>query len=48
MVSVDTWQGHEADKAMLTLIPCNRRQWEPLPYREMPFHKNVERDGMLV
>ena len=34
--------------AMLTLITYNRRQWESLPYREMPFHKNVERDGVLV
>jgi predicted nucleotidyltransferase len=34
--------------AMLTLVTYNRRQWESLPYREMPFHKNIERDGVLV
>jgi predicted nucleotidyltransferase len=34
--------------AMLTLVTYDRRQWESLPYREMPFHKNVERDGVLV
>ncbi len=34
--------------AMLTLVTYNRRQWESLPYREMPFHKNVERDGVIV
>lgn len=34
--------------AMLTLVTYNRRQWESLPYREMPLHKNVERDGVIV
>lgn len=34
--------------AMLTLVTYNRRQWESLPYKEMPFHKNVERDGVIV
>ena len=34
--------------AMLTLVTYDRRRWESLPYREMPFHKNVERDGVLV
>jgi len=34
--------------AMLTLITYNRRQWESLPYREMPFHENVERDGVAL
>jgi predicted nucleotidyltransferase len=34
--------------AMLTLVTYNRRQWESLPYREMPYHKNVERDGVIV
>jgi len=34
--------------AMLTLVTYNRRQWESLPYEEMPFHKNVERDGVIV
>jgi hypothetical protein len=35
-------------EAMLTVVTYNRRQWESVPYREMPFHKNVERDGVLV
>ncbi|MEN6336184.1 MAG: nucleotidyltransferase domain-containing protein [Phycisphaerales bacterium] len=34
--------------AMLTLVTYDRRRWESLPYTEMPFHKNVERDGVLV
>ncbi|MHC4518752.1 MAG: nucleotidyltransferase domain-containing protein [Planctomycetota bacterium] len=34
--------------AMLTLITYNRRQWGSLPYREMPFHENVERDGVTL
>lgn len=34
--------------AMLTVVTYNRHQWESLPYREMPFHKNVDRDGVLV
>jgi predicted nucleotidyltransferase len=33
---------------MLTLVTYDRRRWESLPYREMPFHKNVERDGVRV
>lgn len=35
-------------EAMLTLVTYNRRQWESLPYREMPFHENVERDGVAL
>ena len=34
--------------AMLTLITYNRRQWDSPPYREMPFHQNVERDGVIA
>ena len=34
--------------AMLTLVTYNRRQWDSLPYREMPFRKNVERDGVIA
>jgi predicted nucleotidyltransferase len=34
--------------AMLTLVTYERRRWESLPYREMPFRKNVERDGVLA
>ena len=35
-------------EAMLTVVTYDRRQWESSPYREMPFHKNVERDGVIV
>lgn len=34
--------------AMMTLITYHRRRWESLPHREMPFHKNVERDGVVL
>jgi predicted nucleotidyltransferase len=34
--------------AMLTLVTYNRRQWDSFPHRDMPFRKNVERDGVLV
>jgi predicted nucleotidyltransferase len=34
--------------AMLTLVTYNRQQWESIPYREMPFHKNIERDGVVL
>lgn len=34
--------------AMLTLVTYDRRRWESSPYRDMPFHKNVERDGVIV
>ena len=35
-------------EAMLTVVTYNRRQWESLPYQDMPFHKNVERDGVIA
>jgi predicted nucleotidyltransferase len=35
-------------EAMLTVVTYERRQWESHPYRDMPFHKNVERDGVIV
>lgn len=35
-------------EAMLTVVTYNRRQWESTPYRDMPFHRNVERDGVIV
>jgi len=34
--------------AVLTLIVYNRQQWDSPLYRAMPFHKNVERDGVLL
>jgi predicted nucleotidyltransferase len=33
---------------MLTLIVYSKQQWESRLYRAMPFHKNVERDGVLL
>jgi len=35
-------------EAMLTVVTYNRRQWESLPHREMPFHQNIQRDGVIV
>ncbi|MBN1361387.1 MAG: nucleotidyltransferase domain-containing protein [Sedimentisphaerales bacterium] len=34
--------------AMLTVVTYNRRQWQSPPYNEMPFHQNVERDGIAL
>ena len=34
--------------AVLTLIVYNRQQWDSPLYRAMPFHKNVEREGVLL
>jgi predicted nucleotidyltransferase len=34
--------------AMLTLIVYNRQQWDSALYRAMPFHKNVDREGVVV
>ena len=33
---------------MLTLITYNRQQWDSPLYKAMPFHKNVEREGVLL
>ena len=33
---------------MLTLIAYSKQQWNSPLYRAMPFHKNVERDGVLL
>ena len=33
---------------MLTLIVYNRQQWDSPLYRAMPFHKNVDREGVLI
>ena len=33
---------------MLTLIVYSKQQWDSPLYRAMPFHKNVERDGVLI
>ncbi|MHC4145139.1 MAG: nucleotidyltransferase domain-containing protein [Planctomycetota bacterium] len=37
----------ESDR-MLTLIVYSKQQWDSPLYRAMPFHKNVERDGVLI
>lgn len=34
--------------AMLTLVVYNRQRWASFPYNGMPFHENVERDGVLL
>jgi predicted nucleotidyltransferase len=34
--------------AVLTLIIYNRGQWDTPLYRAMPFHENVDRDGVLL
>jgi len=33
--------------AVLTLATFNRRQWDSRPYRDMPPHKNIDREGVL-
>jgi len=34
--------------ALLTLMTYNRQQWDSPLYRAMPFHQNVEREGVLL
>ena len=34
--------------AVLTLITYSKQQWDSSLYRAMPFHKNVEREGVLL
>jgi predicted nucleotidyltransferase len=34
--------------AVLTLAIYNRQQWDTPLYRVMPFHKNVDREGVLL
>ncbi len=34
--------------AVLTLFLYSRQQWDTLLYRAMPFHKNVDREGVLL
>jgi predicted nucleotidyltransferase len=34
--------------AVLTLITYDRQKWDSLLYRAMPFHKNVDRDGVVL
>jgi predicted nucleotidyltransferase len=33
---------------VLTLIVYSREQWDSPLYRAMPFHKNVDREGVLL
>lgn len=33
---------------VLTLIAYDRQQWDTPLYRAMPFHKNVDREGVVV
>jgi predicted nucleotidyltransferase len=37
----------ETGKVLLAMV-YSREQWDAPLYRAMPFHKNVERDGVLV
>jgi len=34
--------------AVLTLIVYSKQQWDSPLYRAMPFHKNVDREGVLL
>jgi len=34
--------------AVLTLFVYSRQQWETPLYRAMPFHKNVDREGVML
>jgi predicted nucleotidyltransferase len=34
--------------AVITLMTYNLNEWESSRYQVMPFHKNVERDGVLL
>jgi predicted nucleotidyltransferase len=34
--------------AVLTLMVYNKEQWDSPLYKAMPFHKNVDRDGVLL
>ena len=34
--------------AVLTLIVYSKQQWRSPLYRAMPFHKNVDREGVLI
>jgi uncharacterized protein len=34
--------------AVITLITYNRTQWDSPLYRAMPFHENIERDGVTL
>ena len=37
----------ETGKVITTFV-YNRRQWDTPLYRAMPFHKNIERDGVII
>jgi predicted nucleotidyltransferase len=34
--------------AVLTLATYSKQQWDTPLYRAMPFHENVDRDGVLI
>ena len=38
----------EDDGAVLTLAIYNRQQWNTPLYRAMPFHENIDRDGIIL
>lgn len=38
----------ELDGAVLTLAIYNRQQWDTPLYRAMPFHENIDREGVIL
>jgi predicted nucleotidyltransferase len=34
--------------AVLTFMTYSRQQWDTPLYRAMPFHENIDRDGVLI
>ncbi|MGD0078383.1 MAG: nucleotidyltransferase domain-containing protein [Sedimentisphaerales bacterium] len=38
----------ELDGAVLTLAIYNRQQWDTPLYRAMPFHENIDHDGVVL
>jgi uncharacterized protein len=38
----------ELDGAVLTLALYNRQQWDNPLYRAMPFHENIDREGVVL
>jgi predicted nucleotidyltransferase len=38
----------ELDGAVLTLAIYNRQQWDTPLYRAMPFHENIDHEGVIL
>jgi predicted nucleotidyltransferase len=41
------WLGVDSD-AVLTVLVYSRQDWDSAPYRSMPLHRNVSRDGITL